>query len=99
MNERDFSEDEMNTINSIIARNCEDLTSDEVELYAKWRSFWAAKEALDEEKQRIMDAESADRIDESRKVFQDAMEKLNGLYNASLDRLARIEKRNGQETK
>ena len=91
MPERVFTSEEKATINSIIARKFENLTADEVTLYAEWSSYWAAKDA---ETQAAIDAINEE-LEYKKESFtsehEQAMSNMQELHDAAMARLARLE--------
>ena len=87
---RKFTEQERRTIDSIYARNCEGLSSDEVQLLIAWENmralhnaeFQAEQERLD----ALMEAEKAAKDEE----HAQAMENLELTHQAALARLAAV---------
>ena len=87
----EFTEQERNTITDILKRNLENLTPDEVALYARWTTAVALSEAEFEAKIQAMRNESANKIAEFNEIAAVAKKNLKDLKHAALARLEAID--------
>ena len=87
----DFTEEQKHTIDDICKRNFENLTQDEVKLYADWQAALALDDAEFKAKQDAFSAESAARIKALDSKAKTARKNLNDLKAAALARLERID--------
>ena len=86
-----FTIEERDKVNEIYAKNCENLTADEVKLLVAWESDMAAQHALTSEQINQTRLETQARIEACALQAQQANEALNTLANAALARLEAID--------
>ena len=91
---RTFTEDEQKTINSIYARNCEDLTADEVQLLIAWECEQALQSAEYQAEKERLDALAQAEIAAREAEHLQAMENLAELHRIALARLETIRGKN-----
>lgn len=92
----EFTEQERNTITDILKRNLENLTPEEVELYARWKTAVALSEAEFEAKIQAMKEESANKIEKFNEIAVTAKQNLKDLKKSALARLERIDEQTKQ---
>lgn len=87
----EFTYEQKQIIDDICKRNFENLTADEVKLYADWQAAIALRDAEFQAKQDALAAESAARIKALESKAKTARKNLNELKAAALMRLERID--------
>lgn len=87
----EFTYEQKQIIDDICKRNFENLTADEVKLYADWQAAIALRDAEFQAKQDALAAESAARIKALDSKAKTARKNLNDLKAAALARLERID--------
>ena len=87
----DFTYEQKQTIDAIFAKNLENLTSDEVQLYGQWVSAVALGDAEFAAEQERLKAESDARIAALQANAVTAKQNLDDLKNAALARLEAID--------
>ena len=87
----EFTYEQKQIIDDICKRNFENLTADEVKLYADWQAAIALRDAEFQAKQDALAAESAARIKALESKAKTARKNLNELKAAALVRLERID--------
>ena len=87
----EFTSEEKAIINRLIADGFENITPEEVELYARWRSYWAVKNEEFVAFQKRLEQESQARIANEETLKNAAMANLEQMRLASIERLKAIE--------
>lgn len=87
----EFTEEQKHTIDDICKRNFENLSAEEIKLYADWQVALALDDAEFKAKQEALAAESAARIKALESKAKTARKNLNDLKAAALTRLERID--------
>lgn len=87
----EFTEQEQNIITDIHKRNFENLTPDEVQLYARWKTAIALRDTEFQSKQDAMKNEMQARINLTAEIAETAKSNLAELKQAALARLEMID--------
>lgn len=90
MEKREFTQDERHTIDSIYARNKENLTTDEIDLLLAWETQLAMQTALYKQEADNLDAELAARLQQAADEHDQAVANMNAMHQAALDRLQEV---------
>lgn len=90
MEKREFTEDERHTIDSIYARNKENLTADEIDLLLAWETQLAMQTALYKQEADNLDAELTARLQQAADEHDQAVANMNAMHQAALDRLQEV---------
>lgn len=86
-----FTQQEREMLDDINKRELQNLTAEEVQLYARWQSYLAVHRAEFEAEQARLQAESEARIQAAAAESQAVLQNLEALKNAALARLEMIE--------
>lgn len=87
---RVFTQDERHTIDSIYARNKENLTADEVDLLLAWETQLAMQNALYQQEAANLDAELNARLQQAADEHEQAVANMNAMHQAAMDRLQEV---------
>lgn len=87
----EFTIEERDKVNEIYAKNCENLTADEVRLLVSWESSFAAHSAKVSEEIEQLKRETDARIEHEAAIANNAIDSLNAMVNAALARMEAID--------
>ena len=79
------------TVNSLIERDFENATKDEIEVYAEWTKLLALHSADREQKRKEREKIIEARIEESKQQADAAIEALNALTNLAVAKREAVE--------
>lgn len=89
-----FTEDEKARINALATNSVENITFDDMQLYARWQASNALADKRFQDEQAAQEAVTQARIEDSRNVANASIEALNAQADLARARLKAVE--NGQ---